>query len=128
MLNKLNVGDEVLIFDNVRTVKKNIEPFVRGKVFEIYKSDDLSYHGSPWYVELYKVRGEDGYTYSGSYNYSSLGTSYFLTEEDYIKFLYNKINANHELIKTLNESNEEMLDLINSLNYEKNVKKRTLER
>ena len=125
---KLNVGDEVLVFDNSRTIRRDIEPFVRGKVFESYQSDDIAYHGTPWYVDLYKVRGEDGRTYSGSYRYGELGTSYFLTPEDYILYLYNKINSNHQKIKELNDLNDKLLDEINSVKYQENVKKLTLER
>ena len=125
---KLNVGDEVLVFDNTRNIKSDIEPYVRGKVFESYQSDDIAYHGAPWYVDLYKVRGEDGYTYSGSYHYGSIGTSYFLKPEEYIQYLYNKVNSNHQKIKELNELNDTLLDEINSVKYQENVKKLKLER
>lgn len=54
-------GTEVLIYKYVREWnKQDDENYIVGIVQSSKTSDDLSYHGSPWYEQIYEVLGEDG--------------------------------------------------------------------
>lgn len=126
---KLNIGDEVLIFSaiydnpNYKDVIK--KPFQKGKVKDISLSDDLSYHGSPWYVNVYTVIGEDEKPYVGTYKNCDVGSVSYLTEEDYVSYLDNQIDYNIQKIRDLRELCKEIMDLRKTVdsNYPKQMVK-----
>ena len=125
MEKKLNVGDNVLVFENYKYISPfEILPFINGTVVECRESDDLSYHGSPWYVYLYKVIGEDGNTYLGSYRSSIIGNAYYYKVEDYIEYLkYIKEHNENEILE-LTQKNQSIDELIESMK-EKQLKLQT---
>lgn len=114
MEKKLNIGDDVLIFRYIHQwgIHQNIERFIRGNVIKIEMSDDLSYHGSSWYVMNYKVLGEDGKEYFGNYMHPTLGDSFFMTEEDYILYLERMIAKNQNQILEINKENNRIQKMI----------------
>lgn len=63
--NGIKIGDTVKIHHYV--FKEDEKNVVEGVVTNIEMSDDLSHHGSPWYEEVYTVKGNDGNTYQGTY-------------------------------------------------------------
>ena len=120
MNEKLNIGDEVLIFRYIRYIRgwginQDYEHYTRGIVVKSEMSDDLSYHGSPWNVINYTVLGEDGTLYFGNYKHPTLGDSFFMTQEDYIHYLERKIANNQEKILDINEENQKIQQMIENL-------------
>ena len=118
----LEKGTEVLIINNGNDwdYNQDIENYIRGEVIKIERSGDLSHHGSPWYVFLYTVLGENGDTYFGRYG------SYFITEEDYISYLYKLIADNEEQIMKMEKENRRFQRRIS--NIKKEAKQKTLTR
>lgn len=80
---ELKVGERVIIS---RDDYSRINDSNQGEVVKFEQSDDLSYHGSPMYVWIYSVKGDDGKTYQGTYWSDQLtdgGRSYyFIRPED----------------------------------------------
>ena len=110
----LQYGEEVLIFQVSNNMKEN--EYIKGKVISSRESEDLSHHGSPWYEEIYDVRGEDGYIYTGTYNRDIIGEGiFFRTPEDHINYLQEKINKNYRTIYDINCENDTYRKIINSL-------------
>jgi len=59
-MNIIPNGTEVLIFKYIREWdKQNEENYIIGTIQSSKTSDDLSYHGSPWYEQIYEVLGQD---------------------------------------------------------------------
>ena len=114
---ELNIGDEVLIFKYITEwgLHQDYEHFIKGKVVKSEISDDLSYHGSPWYKMNYTVLGEDGKKYFGNYKHPHLGNSFFMTKEDYIYYLKNKLINNKEKILKITTENKKIQEMINSI-------------
>ena len=114
---KLNIGDEVLIFKYIREwgINQDYEHYTRGNVVKSEISDDLSYHGSPWCVMNYTVLGENGTLYFGNYKHPSLGNCFFMTQEDYIHYLERKIANNQEKILEINKENKKIQQMIESV-------------
>lgn len=110
----LENGTEVLIFNYISGwgLNQDIEHYIRGTVVKSELSDDLSYHGSPWNVINYTVLGEDENEYFGNYGSHTLGTSYFMTEDDYISLLNRTILYNEEKIKEIENENKKLLEMI----------------
>ncbi len=109
----LENGTEVLIFNYISGgLYKDMEHYIRGNIIKSEMSDDLSYHGSPWYVVNYTVLGEDGNEYFGNYGEHTLGDNYFMTEEDYINYLKGSIQINNERILKIKEENNELEEMI----------------
>lgn len=104
MEKKLNIGDKVLIFTGRNKSKDGIKPFIKGKVIKKSKSDDLAYHGSPWIVDVYKVVGEDGNTYTGCYKDNTVGDSSFWTIEDYKDYLKRVVEHDDVRIREIEQS------------------------
>lgn len=114
MNKELNIGDEVLVFNYIREwgINQNYEHYIKGNVVESEISNDLSHHGSPWYVMNYTVLGEDGNKYFGNYKHPTLGNSFFMTQEDYTHYLEKKILSNQEKILELKKENRKKVRLI----------------
>lgn len=128
---ELNVGDEVLIFNYIREwgINQDDEHYIKGSIVKSEMSDDLSYHGSPWYVINYTVLGEDGTIYFGNYKYPTLGNSFFMTQEDYIHYLERKIANNQEKILELNKENQKnkaMIENVQKRETNQDIKKLVL--
>lgn len=71
----LKIGEKVNIHHFLGSNERH--PSIITGIVESYKmSDDLSYHGSPWYEEIYTVLGDDGKYYHGT------------AEEDYLHYFY----------------------------------------
>ena len=118
---QLKVGEEVLIFDRKINVQRDgTESFIRGTVIEAIQ-EDLSYRGSPWYVDSYRVIGEDNKEYIGSYGNSVIGNAYFFTEEDYIFYLNILKDKNNKQINELQNKNQEINTIIDSLQDKQKV-------
>ena len=110
----LQYDEEVLIFKVSNNMKE--DKYIKGKVISSRESEDLSHHGSPWYEEIYDVRGEDGYIYTGTYNRDIIGEGiFFRTPEDHINYLQEKINKNYRTIYDINCENDTYRKIINSL-------------
>ena len=114
---ELNIGDEVLIFKYITEwgLHQDYEHFIKGIIVKSEISDDLSYHGSPWYKMNYTVLGEDGKKYFGNYKHPHLGNSFFMTKEDYIYYLKNKLINNKEKILEITTENKKIQEMINSI-------------
>ena len=117
---KLDVGDEVLIFKYISEwgINQNYEHFIKGNIIKKEMSDDLSYHGSPWYKMNYTVLGEDGQKYFGNYKIPHLGGSFFMTKEDYIDHLKMKIADNKEKMLEIKRENKKLQKLIEDVQME----------
>ena len=113
MRTRLIDGTEVLIFKYIPEwgINQDITHFIRGKIIT---SDVVSYPFGNTIIE-YIVLGEDNNEYFGNYKTPYGGNSFFLTEEDYIRCLENKINVNKDEQQKLEEQNHEYEQIINSL-------------
>ena len=107
-------GTEVFIFKYIRAwgSDQDDEKYIIGTIQSSKTSDDLSYHGSPWYEQIYEVIGEDGKQYIGTYGRGVIGNSFFRTKEDHISVLKHRINENEQEILKLKEKNNKYLDRI----------------
>ena len=99
-------GTEVLIFSESKNNDSKIlekKKSIKGVIISSKKSEDLSYHGSPWYEQIYTVLGYNGKTYEATYGSSNslIGNVYILTVDHYIKYI------NH----LIEENNKKMIDL-----------------
>ena len=116
-------GTEVLIFEYIREwgPRQDDENYIsKGIIKSSKQSEDLSYHGSPWYEQIYEVLGEDGKEYTGTYGIGSVfnGNMFFRTKEHQIYVLNLKISDNEEKILKLKEKNNEYLKKIAILENE----------
>ena len=119
----INNGEEVLIFRGGEGyLNQDSIKYIRGTIISSYESDDLSYHGSSWYLQLYKVLGEDGKTYICTYGtYYKFVASYFIkTYSDYLKYLDYIIDNNNSKIQEIKEYNDLLLSIKTSFNDCKN--------
>ncbi len=128
MENKLNIGDEVLIFRYIPEwgPRQDYERYIKGQVIN-RKDDYLSVlHGSDWNVVNYTVVGEDDRTYYGNYIMPRVGNSFFMKVEDYERYLESTITKNENKINELQESNNKLLDSLNRLKEEEKNKTKVL--
>ncbi len=123
----LKNGTEVLIFNYISGgLYEDMEHYIRGNVIKSEMSDDLSYHGSPWHVINYTVLGEDGNEYFGNYGEHTLGSNYFMTEEDYINYLNSIIEINNERILEIKEENNKLEEMVKMVKTNTNGKQKVL--
>lgn len=116
-MNIIPNGTEVLIFKYFRErgPYQDDENYIIGIIESSKTSDDLSYHASSWYEQIYEVLGEDGKRYIGTYGRGLIGDSFFRTKEDHIKVLKSKISDNIQEIIKLKEKNDNYIQEINDL-------------
>ena len=116
---QLPIGSEVLILNRSIYPKQN--EYIKGIIQDSTLSENLSHHNSSsWYEIIYTVRGENGAVYVGTYGRDCIGNNvFFMTKEDYIKYLTEKINKNHRKIYELNCENETYNQIINNLEQSK---------
>ena len=93
-MNIIPNGTEVLIFKYFRErgPYQDDENYIYGIIKSSKTSDDLSYHVTSWYEQIYEVLGEDGKRYVGTYGRGLIGNSFIMTKEDYIKGNINTIS------------------------------------
>lgn len=120
-------GTKVLIFRYIRIsgmseFNQEDDRYITGVIKSSEISDDLSYHGSPYYEQIYEVLGEDGETYIGTHNIGLIGNYFFRTREEHIEVLKRKIITNNENILKLQEKNNEYNNQIALL--EKKIKRK----
>lgn len=118
-------GTEVLIFNYVLNTgpKLDEEIFTRGIILSSEVLEEPSIYGDSFKMRFYKVLGEDNKIYYGTYDVANKGSHYFLSIEDHINHVRNKIISNSKTINKLNEDNIKLFDLITDLSnviYEKN--------
>ena len=120
----LENGTEVLIFKYISGwgLNQDIKHYIRGTIIKSEMSKDLSHHGSPWNVINYTVLGEDEIEYFGNYGHHTLGSSFFMTEEDYVCYLNRKIELNNEKIIEIENENNELEELIKNVKVRKKQK------
>jgi len=122
-MNIIPNGTEVLIFKYIREWdKQNEENYIIGTIQSSKTSDDLSYHGSPWYEQIYEVLGQDEKTYIGCYGRGLIGNSYFRTIDDNINVLKSRITDNEQEILKIQEKNKDyekqIIELEEILNFQ----------
>ncbi len=126
MIEEIPNGTQVLIFDandEFRHEEDKEERYIRGVVISNKESEDLSYHGSPWYERIYMVMGEDGKKYQATHNHAAFGISdfYIKTITEHMNYVMTVIKENHEKINRLNEKNATLSAVITSLIKIKNA-------
>lgn len=111
-------GTEVLVFCrlNGQTYDSLDESkFIKGIIVSSKESEDLSYHGSPWYEHIYTVICENGEEYQATYG-SNLINAYFIrTVEHQKECINNAIDENSEKIIDLNKKIRILEDSLASL-------------
>ena len=51
-------GTKVFIFNKADNQGINGETkYIKGVIINSWESEDLAYHGSPWYEQIYKIQG-----------------------------------------------------------------------
>lgn len=110
-------GTQVLIFKYVREWGSNQdnEHFISGIITSSKESEDLSYHGSPYFEQIYKVLGEDGKEYYGTYGNGLVGNAFFRTIADHTAYLESVISRNNQQIENLENKNCAYIQTINDL-------------
>lgn len=109
---KLNIGDKVIIHHFINECCENKDLRI-GIVINSKISDDLSYHGSSHYEEIYTVKDENGNVHEGTYghdyiHYGYVNKIYFLTIEDQdkvwqrnVRYLEDEINSRRNKIQEI---------------------------
>ena len=103
-------GEEVLIFYDFKGQSRgaNEREFVKGVVVNSRESNDLSYHGSAWYEQIYNVIDENGRNYEATYGNAYVGSFFIRTIEHHMSVIKSKIADNNEEICALNKENGEL--------------------
>ena len=110
-------GTEVLIFSESKNNDSKIlkkKKSIKGVIISSKKSEDLSYHGSPWYEQIYTVLGYNGKTYEATYGSenSLIGNVYILTVDHYIKYINHLIEENNKKMIDLQTENESLREML----------------
>ena len=111
-------GTQVLIFYYAKGhCHQNIDEakFIKGIIVSSEESEDLSWHGSSWYKQIYTVLGEDGKEYKATYNTAFIGSFYIRTIEEQINRIKFAIEDNYKTIDNINKENEMLNNTLNSL-------------
>ena len=111
----IDIGTKVLIFHRYEREKEYMCEFIQGEVIKSELSDDLSHHGSPWYVTNYTVLGEDGKKYFGNYEHPTLGDYCFLTIKDYIIYLKRVVEGCDKKIRELKDLKKSINELLDNI-------------
>ena len=95
-------GTEVLIVS-----EDNVSNFEKAKIISSKESEDLSYHGSPWYEMIYTVQDKNGNEYSATYGIriSGIASCCIRTVEDHVERIKFKIKDNEEIIENTQKEN-----------------------
>ena len=116
---KLKTGDKVLVFEKYENMNcLDNENYIKGTVIETLVSKELSNHGNEVDTDLYKVIGENGKIYFGTYKSSIVVAEYvdLLTMEDYIVYLKKVKNNNITKINSILDYNKKIDSFIEKQN------------
>ncbi len=119
---KLKTGDKVLVFEKYENMNYlDNENYIKGTVIETLVSKELSNHGNEVDTNLYKVIGENGKIYFGTYKSSIVVAEYvdLLTMEDYIVYLKKVKNNNITKINSILDYNKKIDSFIEKQNIKK---------
>lgn len=124
MSEKLKVGNDVCIFTKRRRrFKKDLQPFFRGKVVDCGLLKDTAFHGSPWFIDVYKVLGDDGQTTLNCYRDNVTGKAFCYTDQEAVvplEFMILKsedeINQYRQLVSQIIENDVPLQRVLNTLN------------
>ena len=119
---KLKTGDKVLVFEKYENMNcLDNENYIKGTVIETLVSKELSNHGNEVDTDLYKVIGENGKIYFGTYKSSIVVAEYvdLLTMEDYIVYLKKVKNNNITKINSILDYNKKIDSFIEKQNIKK---------
>ena len=89
--------------------------FIKGVIVSSHESEDLSYHGSPWYVQIYTIIGDDGEEYRATHNSALIGSYLFRTPDEQITRIKFAIEDNYKRINDINRENNMLKESLNSL-------------
>lgn len=114
-------GTEVLIFSENKNNDSKIlgkKRPIKGVIISSRKSEDLSYHGSPWYEQIYIVLGDNGKTYEATYGSANslIGNIYILTIDHYIEYINYLIEENNKKMIDLQTNNERLREELTYFN------------
>lgn len=109
---KLNVGDKVIIHHFISKCCED-KGLKVGTVINSKMSDDLSYHGSSSYKEIYTVKDELGSVYEGTYGHDYIHFGY--EEKIYFLTLKDQEESWQRDIRYLEEGIEEKRNKIQEL-------------
>ena len=109
-------GTEVLIvkFISGWGIDQGLEYYIRGTIIKRDREEVSPYNDS--WVTCYTVLGEDGKEYFGNYGNRSIGSYFFITEEDYVSYLNKKIELNKSKINEIENENTTFEEMINNVN------------
>lgn len=111
-------GTEVFIFNYARGTYgeyPGVDNYIKGTIISSKSSGDLSYHGSPWEIQIYEVLGEDNEKYYGPYGSGLMYSHFFRTREDHIDWIERLIERNNSKIKEISAENDSYRAKIDSL-------------
>lgn len=114
-------GTEVLIFNyvDISNIKSNYNKYIIGNV----KNYNEKYESA--YKKVYEIIGEDGKIYYASHKYPKQGIPFYIrTREEHINSLNDYLTSNNGLIIKLNQENQELQIIVDSLNQEEKHKTR----
>jgi len=108
-------GTQVLIFKFNQYGNSDESNFIKGRIEEYEVVSQ-----SIWNITIYKVLGEDGNTYFGTYdmgisNISPKINYYFRSIEDHIKQTKDVIKRNCDKINEINNTNSKLFDILSDL-------------
>lgn len=126
-------GEIVFVFTGFASPSERDDTkYIKGKVISSQQSDDLSYHGSSWYVQIYKVLLENGQTVTCTEGspYSFISNHFFRTAENYLHVINYDVSENNKKISELKKYNQALLEVANEIikKDKQDIKKRKLEK
>ena len=89
-------------------LRDKVVELMKGVVVNSRESNDLSYHGSAWYEQIYNVIDENGRNYEATYGNAYVGSFFIRTIEHHMSVIKSKIADNNEEICALNKENGEL--------------------
>ena len=117
----LENGTNVLLFRKINGKEvPNIFTYLRGTIIKSEQKEYDSMHGSKLVKQIYTIQCENGAIYDAVYG-NAVNDYCIRTTEDYIEYIRNILLSNMNTINILNDYNDKLENLINSLSLE-NIK------
>lgn len=112
-------GTEVIVFfdpsnDSTSTRLESFRTF-KGKIISSRESEDLSYHGSAWYEQIYTIEDENGKRYEATYGNAYINNFFIRTIEHHKKMIELTIQSYDEKIAEMNKRKERLSALLEEL-------------
>lgn len=112
-------GTEVIVFfypsnDSTSTRLESSRTF-KGKIISSRESEDLSYHGSAWYEQIYTIEDENGKRYEATYGNAYINNFFIRTIEHHKKMIESTIQSYDEKIAEMNKRKERLSALLEEL-------------